>query len=78
MYKAVSYFSLSGFRQRMQIKSFKTHEAREEWCNKHSSNIMCEPVWKPVAGDAKAGVYAKVADAWRPVKELDASLLAHV
>jgi hypothetical protein len=63
---------------RMTIKGFKTREAREEWCHKHSSNIIGIPIWKPYIGDAKPGVYAWVGGTWKNVKQLDASLLAHV
>lgn len=68
-----------GQKDRLTVKTFKTREAMYEFLNK-----QCDNRWAIVGeGSAttyptKAGVYAYAGGQWHNVKNLDASVLAHI
>jgi len=60
-------------RQRMKIKAFKDSELGYKFLNSQPNND-----WGVYEGNLKAGIYAFAGGQWHNVKNLDASVLAHI
>lgn len=75
----------NGFKERLQIKGFKSSQAMHDFLNKQSDNtwqVNSEPdyygAFKPELAALKPGKYAFAGGQWHNVKSLDPSILAHI
>ncbi|MFK5949506.1 MAG: hypothetical protein QM500_12140 [Methylococcales bacterium] len=64
---------LGTFKERMQIKAFKSADDMHKFLNKQFDNN-----WQESKHDLKSGTYAFVGGEWCNVKKMNASSLAHV
>ena len=68
----------NGFKERLQIKGFKTSDAMHKFLNKQTSNDWQETGDGSLISMLKPGTYAYASGRWHNVKTLDPSTLAHI
>ena len=74
MYTIENNLNFKAFKTRLKIKAFKTSDAMHKFLNTSDNALH----WKVSDKNLKAGTYAYAGGQWHNVKNLDASILAHI
>lgn len=74
LYAIENNLNFKGFKERLKIKSFNSSDAMHKFLNTGDNALH----WKVSNKGLKAGTYAYAGGQWHNVKNLDASILAHI